>query len=79
MNDNDYYSTKDLPLAAAMSYLGFAIEALERTPGVREVYFLFKHTKEFEKALRVYLLQKMRVEPRRYFDSVKAVKTRLYE
>ena len=71
------YHTADLACVAALS-LFFPIEAIDRSGG-RRVLFLFKHSPELNLFLEQFWKGEISVEPRAYFDSIKAVKTRLYE
>jgi hypothetical protein len=72
----DYYTTSDLPLAAALA-LEVPMESIDRT-NPRRAEFLFAdsgHTRAIE---RDYYRGALNVEPRRYFDQLKAIKARLY-
>lgn len=75
--NTNLYQTADMACVAALS-LFFPIEAIDRSGG-RRVLFLFKHSPELDLFLEQFWKGEILVEPRAYFDSVKAVKTRLYE
>ncbi len=74
---NTTYQTADMACAAALS-LFFPIDAVDRSGG-RRVFFLFKHSPELDEFLEQFWKGEIQVEPRAYFDSIKAIKTRLYD
>ena len=71
------YETADLACAAALS-LFVPIEQVDRTDP-RRAYFSFEKTEELETTLTQYQRGELRVEPRAFFDAIKAIKVRLYE
>ena len=71
------YQTSDLACAAALS-LFFTIESDDKADP-RRAYFLFERSMKLDAVLTKYQKQELRVEPRAYFDQIKALKTRLYE
>ena len=71
------YQTSDLACAAALS-LFFPIESVDKADP-RRAYFLFERSVKLDTVLAKYQKQELRVEPRAYFDQIKALKTRLYE
>ncbi len=74
---NNLYQTADMACAAALSLI-FPIEAIDRTSG-RRVFFLFTRSEEFDLLVQEFWRGEVQVEPRAYFDSIKAIKTRLYD
>ena len=74
---NKTYQTSDLACAAALS-LFFPLESVDKADP-RRAYFIFDRTIKLDVVLDQYQKQTLRVEPRAYFDQVKALKTRLYE
>ena len=76
-NQENIYQTSDLACAAALSVF-FHIESIDKADP-RRAYFIFDRTLSFEVVLGKYQKQELRVEPRAYFDQIKALKTRLYE
>lgn len=75
--ENNIYQTSDLACAAALSVF-FPLEGIDKTD-LRRAYFIFDRTPGLEAVLIKYQKQELRVEPRAYFDQIKALKTRLYE
>lgn len=74
---NNLYQTADMACAAALS-LFYPIEAIDRTSG-RRVFFVFVRSDEFDRFVQMFWRGEVQVEPRAYFDSIKAIKTRLYD
>ena len=76
LNTNNYYSTSDLALAAAVS-LWYPIDAIDRQ-NPHKATFLFKRDEKFDELLEVYWKRELKVEPQTYFNQLKAIKARLY-
>lgn len=76
VNENTEYRTSDLPLAAVLS-LHQPVQSLDRIDP-RRVVFVFLNAVELENVVKAYWKAEIRVEPRRYFDQVKHLKSLLY-
>jgi len=76
-NNNHEYQTSDLACASALS-LFFPLYDVDKRD-TRRAYFIFERTNELEKIVAKFQRQELKVEPRAYFDQIKALKTRLYE
>lgn len=74
---NEMYQTADMACAAALS-LFFPIEAVDRTSG-RRVFFIFERSEKLDQFVQMFWRGEVQVEPRAYFDGIKAIKTRLYD
>lgn len=74
---NDIYQTSDLACAAALSVFLPLHDVDKQDP--RRAYFIFERTNVLDTILAEYLRRELRIEPRAYFDQIKALKTRLYE
>ena len=75
MNNN--YQTSDLGCAAALISLGFDLNYLNKT-NLKKVEFIFTNKKEIEKRADDYFSDKLKVNPRAYFDNLKMLKNRIY-
>lgn len=75
--ENKFYRTADLACSAVLS-LSFPIESIDRSDSHR-AYFLFAQSDSIDKKLTQYQRGELRVEPRAFFDSIKAIKIRLYD
>ncbi len=71
------YHTSDLACAAAIS-LYVPLENVDRSDP-RRAQFIFARTSELEDIVSEFQKRQLSVEPRAYFDQIKALKTRLYE
>lgn len=73
----DFYKTADFSCAAALS-LFIPMEMIDKTD-TRRAFFVFKRSQELNVLLEAFWKRELKVEPRAYFDQLKALKTRLYE
>ena len=73
----DLYQTSDLACASALSLFLPLYDVDKRD--TRRAYFIFERTDELETIVAKFQRQELKVEPRAYFDQIKALKTRLYE
>jgi hypothetical protein len=73
---NNYFSTPDLALAAAIS-LWYPVETIDRTNPSKAI-FLFKRDENLDKLVENFWKQELRIEPQAYFSQLKIIKSRLY-
>lgn len=73
----DTFSTFDLALAAAIS-LYYPLETIDRSQDSRRVLFIFSRNQKLSELVDRYWKKELLVEPRQYFDQIKAMKARLY-
>ena len=78
MQDENYYSTSDLALAASILCLDYKLETLDRKDSRRAV-FIFNRDEALNNVLDAYWGDNLAVNPRTYFDALKSLKTRLYD
>lgn len=71
------FSTIDLCLATTLS-IWFPIERLDRIQDSKKVTFVFGDSKKLQLFLKEYWAEKIQVEPKRFFNSLKTLKGRLY-
>lgn len=74
---NDYYSTSDLSLAAAIT-LFYSLEVVDRT-NPRKAQFLFKRNESLDQFIEAFWRKELKVDPQTYFNQLKTIKARLYE
>ncbi len=74
---NEEYRTSDLACAAAVS-LFIPLQGLDKLDP-RRAQFIFKRTEKLDSLIDSFQRRELNVEPRAYFDQIKALKTRLYE
>ncbi|MFC1649334.1 DUF5659 domain-containing protein [Patescibacteria group bacterium] len=75
-SSDQYYLTSDLSLCGYISISIPLHDLIFSNP--RKATFIFKRNKKFEQLLKSYFRREALVEPRQYFDSIKALKARLY-
>lgn len=78
MKNYDDFTTNDLALAATLSTLGFSIEAIEKQQFSSRATFVFIKNDNLSKVVESYWSDKLRVNPKNYFDALKHIKTRIY-
>jgi hypothetical protein len=77
MNNDDNYETNDLALAAALIEQGHTLASLN-SANPRRVLFIFSKSKELENCVADYWQEKLSVNPKRYFDTIRHIKSRIY-
>jgi len=77
LNINNYYSTSDLALAAAIS-LYYPLEVVDRT-NPHKAQFLFKRDEQLNQFIESYWKSAITIEPKAYFNQLRIIKSRLYE
>ena len=75
--ETEQFKTSDLALAAAICVCGFAVEGMEQTATER-VYFLFSKSERLDEMVSRFWRGELLVDPQRYFDQLKLLKTRIY-
>lgn len=74
-----YFYTSELALSAALSCLGFQLISLQRqTTGNGRVNFTFEQSDELNSAVEDYWSDTARVSPKKYFFSLRELKSRLW-
>ena len=74
--DNNVFTTYDLGLSAALLASGYKLKNLDRTN--RRALFVFEYKSGIDVATNKFLTDELRVKARSYFDSLKALKSKLY-
>ncbi len=76
LNDNEYYETPDLTLAAVLS-LQFPIHRIDKSNPKRSV-FHFVRNESLDEIVDQYWNQSLSVEPQELAMQLRKIKTRLY-
>lgn len=76
-NDPAFFTTHDLGVTAALICSGYELMAVDKENPNRAL-FIFRRDKEIEEIINAYWADKLEVKARRYFDSIKATKNKLY-
>jgi len=74
--NSQYYKTSDLALATTIS-LSFPIESIDKTHPHR-VFFVFRRNKNLDVLIKSYWRQELKIEPQKFFNQLKSMKTRIY-
>jgi len=74
--DNFFYSF-DLGLATALITAGFSLVSLDRQ-NLRKAQFVFRRGDGMDEVVDAYWADNLEVKARRYFDTLKMLKNRLY-
>lgn len=70
------FATSDLALVTTIS-LFYAVKAIDRE-NPRKAQFIFIRNTQLDELIEKYWKKELLVEPRQYFDQLKAIKTQLY-
>lgn len=76
IKNTEVFVTSDLSLTTAISLYCPIIEIEKTNP--RKAQFMFEHDSALTALLEKYWNKQLLVEPRAYFDQLKAIKARLY-
>lgn len=71
------FTTYDLGVSAALLCLGFKLLRLDRNDP-RKVLFVFRREPKIEESANQYFSDQLRVKARSFFDSIKALKNKIY-
>jgi hypothetical protein len=75
----NYIEVRDLNLAATLLHFNQKLELLDRSEGQKgRVDFLFENTQEARDIERMYWTGELLVEPKKYAQMQRELKTRLY-
>lgn len=77
MKENEYYETNDMVLAGTLA-LAYPIELIDKSDP-RKVRFSFKRDDGLDGYIEEFWKGQIRVEPLSFFNSIKTIKSRIYE
>lgn len=75
--DKNNYETHDLAIAATLAEYGHSLLRLN-SDNPRRVVFIFSNSEALESCIADYWLDRLKVNPKSYFDTLKHLKTRIY-
>ena len=75
-DQSNVFTTYDLGVSASLLTLGYKLKNLDRTN--RRALFVFEYKKGIEQSANKFYADELRVKARSYFDSLKALKSKLY-
>ena len=76
MKNKKYYETSDLALTTTIS-LFFPIKSIDSSNKTR-VIFVFDRSQKIDELVKKYWDGNLKVEPQKFFNQLKIIKTRLY-
>ena len=76
-NTTSFFTTYDLGATAALISSGYELMAVDKT-NPSKALFVFQREDGIEETVDDYWADRLKVKARRYFDSLKAVKNKLY-
>jgi hypothetical protein len=78
LNEKYYLRTNELSLVATLQVLGYGIESIEKNANGKAT-FLIKKDSRTDDTIKLFWLRKLTVEPLAYFESMKNIKSRIYQ
>lgn len=76
-DDTNFFTTYDLGATAALICSGYELMAVDKE-NTSKALFVFRKKEGIEATVDDYWADRLEVKARRYFDSLKAVKNKLY-
>ena len=76
--EQDIYKSSDLATVAFLYLSGHSLIEVENTK-FGKAFFVFRNSIKLERDLESFWQKDARVEPQEYFDSIKKIKTRIYQ
>lgn len=76
-DDTNFFTTYDLGATAALISSGYELMAVDKQ-NPSKALFVFRRDNGIEETVDDYWADRLEVKARRYFDSLKAVKNKLY-
>lgn len=76
LQEKDYFKTTDLCLCVALYCYDYQLEALDKQSS-RAIFFI-KKDEQLDELIHLYFTHQLKVEPLRFFNFLKEIKTRIY-
>jgi hypothetical protein len=77
LNEQKYYESSDMALISTIYYFGYKIEAINKNSP--RAIFIFERDKQLDELIQGFWAHTLQVDPLGYFNSLKEIKTRLYQ
>ena len=78
LRNNDYLKTNELSLVATLQVLGYGIEDIEKNSNGKAT-FLIERDSQIDDIIKSFWLRRLAVEPLAFFESLKIIKSRIYQ
>lgn len=73
------FQTLDMGLVAALVHIGYPLKRIVPITDRKKVTFFFEDGEDLQEAIAAYHDGSLQVEARKYFDDLKALKTRIHD
>ncbi len=77
LEENNFFKSSDLSLISTLQLYGYHIEAMDRSSS-EKIVFVIKRDEELDNLIQAFWSRSLRVEPLAYFESIKNIKSRIY-
>mgnify|MGYP001600793682 CR=1 FL=1 len=77
LKEKDYFKSSDISLCAALCYLGYQIESIEKVNPSKAIFVIEKDEK-LEEIIKLFFAHQLQVDPLGYFNFLKEIKVRIY-
>ena len=77
LKEEDFFRTVDLSLASTI-FMFYPLEDVDKQ-NPRRAEFMFKRTQELDELIENFWRGELKIDPRAYFDALRAIKARLYD
>lgn len=78
LKESDFFKSSDLSLISTLQLYGYSIEAMDRS-NLEKIVFVIKRDKELDNLIQSFWSRNLKVEPLAYFESLKNIKSRIYQ
>jgi len=78
LKEGDFFNSSHLSLVATLQLYGYPIEALDRE-NPNKIQFVIKRDGNLDEIIQAFWSRSLVVEPLAYFESLKNIKSRIYQ
>ncbi len=75
---DEFFCTFDLGLCCALFCLEHVLYAVDKDNNPNKAQFVFRRSKTIDQDIEAYWNDRLKLNARSYFDSIRAIKNRLY-
>jgi len=77
LKEENYFKTSDLSLCSTLCCYGYQIEAIDKH-NLAKAIFSIKRDGNLDDLIRLYFAHELKIEPLGFFNTLKELKTRIY-
>ena len=78
LKEKDFFKSSDLSLIGALQLYGYQIETMDRS-NPEKIVFIIKRDEELDNLIQAFWSRSLSIEPLAYFESLKNIKSRIYQ